>query len=86
MDPIVTDDEQINSLKGLVEDAVKSINPVFRIHDFRCVTGPTHTNLIFDIEIPFEEKRTNKEISSLVESAIKKLDSAYFAVISIDRV
>lgn len=86
MDPIVTDDEQINSLKGLVEDVVKSINPVFRIHDFRCVTGPTHTNLIFDIEIPFEEKRTNKEISSLVDSAIKKLDSAYFAVISIDRV
>ena len=45
-----------------------------------------YQNLIFDIEIPFEEKRTNKEISSLVENEIKKLDNAYFAVISIDRV
>jgi cation diffusion facilitator family transporter len=86
MDPIVTDDEQINSLKSRVEGAVKSINPDFRIHDFRCVTGPTHTNLIFDIEIPFEEKRTNREICALVESAVKELDGSYFAVVSIDRV
>ncbi len=86
MDPIVTDDEQINSLKSRVEGAVKSINSDFRIHDFRCVAGPTHTNLIFDIEIPFEEKRTNREICALVENAVKELDGSYFAVVSIDRV
>lgn len=86
MDPIVTDDEHINNLKIKVQDAVKQVGDTFRIHDFRCVAGPTHTNLIFDIEIPFEEKRTNKEISALVDAQIKKLDATYFAVISIDRV
>ena len=86
MDPIVTDDEEINLLRGRVEGAIKSLDDKFRIHDFRCVSGPTHTNLIFDIEIPFEEKKTNKEIISLVETEIKKLDQTYFAVISIDRV
>jgi hypothetical protein len=50
------------------------------------VSGPTHTNLIFDIEIPFEEKRTNKEVSTLVENEIKKIDKSFFAVISVDRV
>ncbi|MBR2431414.1 MAG: cation-efflux pump, partial [Clostridia bacterium] len=86
MDPIVTDDEEINALKTKVIGATERVGKDFRIHDFRCVSGPTHTNLIFDVEIPFEEKRSNKEIISLIQGEIKVLDSAYFAVISIDRV
>lgn len=86
MDPVVTDDERINTLKAQVEAVVKDIGTGLRIHDFRCVEGPTHTNLIFDIEVPFEEKRGNKEIASLVEAKIKTLDPTYFAVISVDRV
>ena len=86
MDPIVTNDEHINALKTAVQGAVVEIGEAFRIHDFRCVAGPTHTNLIFDIEIPFEEKRSNKEILSLVEAKIKDIDKTYFAVIDIDRV
>ena len=86
MDPVVTDDEKVIQLKKMVESAVKVVGDEFRIHDFRCVEGPTHTNLIFDIEIPFEEKRGNKEINSLVEAQIKAIDKTYFAVINIDRV
>ena len=86
LDPVVTDDEQINALKLKVENVVKGINEKFRIHDFRCVVGPTHTNLIFDIEIPFEEKKTNKDVLALVEADIKEIDSTYFVVASIDRV
>ena len=86
MDPIVTDNEEINRLKGQVSKVIEGIGKSYRIHDFRCVSGPTHTNLIFDIEIPFEEKMSNKEIMLLVECEIKKLDSSYFAVVSIDRV
>ena len=86
MDPIVTDDEHINALREKVQVAVKNVDGVFRIHDFRCVSGPTHTNLIFDVEIPFEEKKSNKEICALIEAQIKKIDNTYFAVISIDRV
>ena len=86
MDPVVTDDEKVIELRKKVEGAVKTIGDEFRIHDFRCVEGPTHTNLIFDIEIPFEEKRGNKEINSLVEAQIKLIDKTYFAVINIDRV
>lgn len=86
MDPIVTDNEEINALRAEVEKTVKSISSEFRIHDFRCVTGPTHTNLIFDIEIPFEDKRSSREIIALVEEKIKEINNTYFAVISIDRV
>lgn len=86
MDPIVTDDEKINKLRATVEGVVSKIGENLRIHDFRCVSGPTHTNLIFDIEIPFEEKRSNKDIVSLVENNIKAIDATYFAVINVDRV
>ena len=86
LDPVVTDDEKINDLKARTELIVKGIDNKFRIHDFRCVVGPTHTNLIFDIEIPFEEKRGNKEILSLVEEKVKALDATYFVVASVDRV
>ncbi len=86
MDPIVTDDEHINALKVKVQSAVASVGADFRIHDFRCVAGPTHTNLIFDVEIPFEEKRGNKELSLLIEEKIKQIDNTYFSVINIDRI
>ena len=86
MDPIVTDDEAINNLKIQVVEAIQRVGKDFHIHDFRCVSGPTHTNLIFDIEIPFEEKRGNREIAVLVQEEIKLINDTYFAVINIDRV
>lgn len=86
MDPIVTDDEQINLIKARVEGIVKALGEDLRIHDFRIVTGPTHTNLIFDVEMPFEDGRSGRELSSAIEERIKALDGTYFAVINIDRV
>lgn len=86
MDPIVTDDEHINELRTRVTEALREISPQIRIHDFRCVAGPTHTNLIFDIELPFEEKRSDGEICALAEARIRELDATYFAVINVDRV
>lgn len=86
MDPIVTDDEEINALKVEVEKIVCGLGEKMHFHDFRCVKGPTHTNLIFDIEVPFEDKRENSQIVALIEQEIKKINSTYFAVINVDRV
>lgn len=86
MDPIVTDDEEINALKLEVEKIVCGLGEKMHFHDFRCVKGPTHTNLIFDIEVPFEDKRENGQIVALIEQEIKKINSTYFAVINVDRV
>ena len=56
LDPITTDDETVNALKEIVSYAIKTINEDIGMHDFRVVVGVTHTNLIFDLEIPFEMK------------------------------
>ena len=85
LDPVVTDDERINSLKPQVQAAVAEIDPSLRIHDFRFVEGTTHTNLIFDIATPFEVKVSDEEIKRQVADKISRLDPSYFTVITVDR-
>ena len=85
MDPVVTDDERINALKPLVQKAVAEIDPSLRIHDFRFVEGATHTNLIFDISVPFEVKASDEEIKRQVADKISRIDPCYFTVVTVDR-
>ena len=85
MDPIVTDDERTKSMRELASEAVKNIDERLDIHDFRFVEGSTHTNLIFDIEAPFEVKLENSELSRLVCEKISEQNVNYFCVITIDR-
>lgn len=85
MDPIVTDDERVTALRVRVAEAVKSIDVRFGIHDFRFVEGETHTNLIFDVTVPFEVKMDDREIKEKVSSKISEMDPNYFTVLTIDR-
>ena len=86
MDPIVTDDERVNEYRGRVLKLVTEIDGRLNIHDFRFVEGPTHTNLIFDIAVPFEVKLSDEKIVTLTEKKVSELDGNYFAVVSVDRV
>ena len=85
MDPIVTDDEKVSALRIRVATAVKEIDMSLTIHDFRYVEGITHSNLIFDVTVPFELKMDNERVKELVSNKISEIDPNYFAVITIDR-
>ena len=85
MDPIVTDDEKVTALRISVAAAVKNIDERLTIHDFRYVEGTTHSNLIFDVTVPFEIKENNERIKELVSDKISEIDPNYFAVITVDR-
>ena len=85
MDPIVTDDVRTKEMRELAVAAAKSVDERLDIHDFRFVEGSTHTNLIFDIEAPFEVKLENSELSRLVCEKISEQNVNYFCVITIDR-
>lgn len=56
MDPIDTRDERVDTLRRYVGGIVKDIDPRLSFHDFRVVFGTTHTNVIFDLVIPFDYK------------------------------
>ncbi len=85
MDPIVTDDERVRNLRMQVADTVTKIDGRLKIHDFRYVHGTTHSNLIFDIAVPFEIKMTDDEIKRAVSTAVSNIDPSYFTVLTIDR-
>ncbi len=86
LDPLVTDDETVNELRTLVINAVNSCYANVGVHDFRVVVGHTHTNLIFDIELPFEEKDSEAQVKEKIEKTIKGVNDNYFCVITVDRV
>ncbi|MBQ3598432.1 MAG: cation transporter [Clostridia bacterium] len=86
MDPILTDDETTNRLKKIVADLLSTIGEGVSIHDFRVVTGPTHTNLIFDIVIPYELKMDKKTVTERVNTLISTIDGNFYPVFNIDNV
>ncbi len=86
MDPIVTDDEEVADLREQVKACVLRAGAQLQIHDFRFVKGVTHSNLIFDIAVPFEEKRSDEQVKEAVANEIGRLDPNYFAVMTVDRV
>lgn len=84
MDPIATNDDEVKSVKQCVAELVKEINGDLSIHDFRMVKGPTHTNLIFDVVVPFQLKLSDREVADEITRRVREKWENYYAVIEID--
>lgn len=85
MDPIDCDNEQLNQLRQAVAEKLTEIDPRIKIHDFRMVPGPTHTNLIFDALVPAELKLSDRALEEQIENLVHNTWKKYFAVVDIDR-
>lgn len=85
MDPVCVDDEKTNNMKGKVSQIIDNMEGNVTFHDFRMVNGPTHTNLIFDVVLPFDYQMTDSEAVSYIREKISKIDKSYFAVIDVDK-
>ena len=83
MDPVVCD-ARTTKLRSQVEQVVHDLDPALSIHDFRMTPGPIHTNLIFDIEVPYGFRLTDRQVSTEVGWQLKKLSPRYYPVIQID--
>ena len=53
MDPVEVGNEAVDRLKVLTETVLGDIDERLSLHDFRVVFGETHTNVLFDVVIPF---------------------------------
>lgn len=85
MDPIAANDEFAKVLKKQVKEKLCAIDGRLGFHDFRYVSGATHTNLIFDVEAPFDVALSDDELTAQIKSAVHDIDESYFAVVQIDR-
>lgn len=86
MDPVVTTDERVTELKGKCIELVKGIGEKLSLHDFRVVFGDTHTNMIFDVVVPFEFYLSDDETRKMIQQKVwEKIGKNYFVVITIDK-
>lgn len=83
MDPVKVNDPETELYRAKVVEAIHQIDPKWRFHDFRIVSGPTHANLVFDLVIPFEEKYTQEEIEEMLLKHIES-DKKIYLVLTID--
>ncbi len=84
MDPVMNDDTETLACKALAADILKQIDASLSLHDFRIVKGTTHTNLIFDVVMPYHAGYTPEGLRISIEKKLQEINPRYFAVIQID--
>ena len=90
MDPVCVNDPETNELKQYVKEAIDSLNEKYTktkvtFHDFRLVKGPTHTNLIFDIVLPYDFELEEPEVVRYIQTNVYENNNKYFCAINVDR-
>ena len=85
LDPIVTGDERTNKLREQVGKLLHVVVPQASMHDFRVVWGVTHSNVVFDVAVPFSLQGSDQQIQERISQAVQTLDPTYRTVITVDR-
>ena len=85
MDPVCIGDAETDRLKELVLGYIHDIDEVITMHDFRIVKGPTHTNVIFDIVVPYKYQYSDQELINMISTRILEENPYHFAVIEVDK-
>lgn len=86
MDPVAVNDPQTAALRERVGTLVRTLDPAATVHDFRVTAGPLHTNLIFDMVVPYSVKDTDRELRERVQDLVRvEMGEHYYTVIEIDR-
>ena len=86
MDPVITGSKELTEIKETVTGILKDIDETITMHDFRMVQGPTHTNLIFDVVIPFGYRSSDEAVLKELEHQVKeKLGEQYHIVVNVDK-
>jgi len=84
-DPVVTGDVELEQMRQRVQAVLQTVDSRISIHDFRMVSGTEHTNLIFDMVLPYELMERRKAIrKQLVETLNAAGETTYYAVVTFD--
>lgn len=87
-DPVLVGDERVDAAKKMVGECIARVSDRLTFHDFRMVWGPGHTNLLFDVVVPFGFGMKNDEIKAAIDAEIEKAkedDTVYYTVVTFDK-
>ncbi|PWM75089.1 MAG: cation-efflux pump [Bacillota bacterium] len=86
LDPIVVNDPAVVELRKKFGDLVRGLDENYCMHDFRTVIGPHRTNVIFEVAVPFDCKKTDGEIKAEICRAVQETDGGvYTPVVHVER-
>ena len=85
MDPIETDNAEIDEVKTAISMALKELNDKFSLHDFRMTPkSDTRINLIFDVGVPSSSQIPLDALKKQIKETAKSIDTRYECVITFD--
>lgn len=84
MDPVMNDDAETLECRELMTEILSEIDAGLSLHDFRIVKGTTHTNLIFDVVVPYQTAYTTDELKERIKERLQQINPHYYAVMQID--
>jgi len=85
MDPVDTKNEKLAELKLRAQNALANLDEGLSLHDFRIVSGQTHTNMLFDVVIPYDSKLSLGDVKNAMKREFANDPVKYFFVIDVDR-
>lgn len=85
MDPLDLENEHVTMLYKKVKQILKEFDEDVNFHDFRIVSGKSHTNMIFDIVVPFEKEYKESDFQELLHQKFKDEEQQYYFVLTVER-
>ncbi len=85
MDPVRLNDPETQKLRTVAEGVLSQIAPGLSLHDFRVVHGISHSNLIFDVTVPYSLAESDDDLILEIKSAISSVNPQWRCVIQVDR-
>ena len=88
MDPVVTGDAESDSLKQKVLEILReAAGQNVTLHDFRLVRGETHTNILFDVVLPFGSPWNKASLEDMLHKKFSSTPGShtYYFVLTIDQ-
>ncbi|MCH4266759.1 MAG: cation diffusion facilitator family transporter [Solobacterium sp.] len=84
LDPVDYSDPETAAYREEVLRALEHIDPKLSMHDFRVVPGENHTNLVFDVLIPYDCKYNKEQIHQRIDDELSTNASKLYTVINFD--
>lgn len=84
LDPVVTDDEHLTEVKGVLVSIIEGIDKRYRFHDLRMVPGKNRTNLVFDLVVPAGGKLDEAALKKRIREEVTKRYPDHFCVITVE--
>lgn len=85
MDPVDLSTPYRADIMDIIKKAIEPIDGVVSMHDLRLITGPTHTNVVFDIVMTPGCKLSEEEIKKIIDDALHEKYPNFFTVIDFDK-